>query len=439
MKPFLIGSAALLIAAGAANAADMPAKVMPMKVPPPLTYNWTGFYVGGYYGSVVGYAQGRTPALTTGDAELSDYGIMVGGTVGYNWQFDPHWLVGVEGDFGWMSLNRSFSNWNDFNAVGQKADGSATARLRFGYVTGPSLLYVTGGGAFVHLSDSMGDTTNSATKSGWTAGAGIETKLSRSWSAKTEYLYASVGESSFTAMVFGAPTATTFDHHQFHMIKTGLNYKIGEPFFDGLLPFGNSPMLPSDHNWKGFYAGLNAGLGISNVRAIGGGGTAANNTEEDLNGTGWAGGAHVGYNYFVHPKYFVGVEGDVGYLGVSAAPRDWNDAVFFSTKTDWYGTARLRVGTTTGPALLYVTGGGAWVHLTDAEQLIGATSTGSRTAGGWTFGGGTEVALGPRWSARIESLYMDVGSDNRAVGAAHAEFKDRFTVVRAGLSYAFGN
>src|SRR5262249_634279 len=105
----------------------------------------------------------------------------------------------------------------------------------------------------------------------------------------------------------------------------------------------------------------------------------------------------------------------------------------------WYSTARARVGTTTGPALLYFTGGGAWVHLTDTFALIGATSQLSRTASGWTFGGGTEVALDSRWSARIESLYIDAGQDNLAVGGAHGAFKARFTVVRAGISAKIGD
>ena len=440
MKSFLLGSAALFIAAGAANAADMPVKAMPMKAPPPIAYDWTGFYVGGYYGQAIGYTRGRTPVLTPGDAVINDNGITVGGTVGYNWQFDPHWLIGAEGDFGWMGLDQSAPEWNDTVTVGQKADWYGTARLRFGYVAGPSLFYVTGGGAFVHLNDTFGSTTNSETKSGWTAGAGIETKLSRSWSMKTEYLYVDVGDSNFNSTIFQVTTPVTFDHHQFHVIKTGLNYKIGEPFLDGLPLIGTSHLMPTDHNWNGFYVGLNAGGGISNVQAVGGAGTFLNGSEEHVNATGFAGGAQAGYNYIVFSKYFVGVEADVGYLGVSGSSKDWNDSFFFSDKTDWYGTARLRVGTTTGPALLYATGGAAWVHLTDTLQIINNVgSTGSRTAGGWTIGGGTEVALGPRWSARLESLYIDVGKDTQAIATPHAEFKDRFMVVRAGLNFAFGN
>ena len=58
---------------------------------------------------------------------------------------------------------------------------------------------------------------------------------------------------------------------------------------------------------------------------------------------------------------------------------------------------------------------------------------------GWVFGGGIETELGPRWSARLESLYMDVGTETvTSARPATVEFKNRFQVVRAGLSYKFG-
>ena len=70
------------------------------------------------------------------------------------------------------------------------------------------------------------------------------------------------------------------------------------------------------------------------------------------------------------------------------------------------------------------------------------TPLSSKTASGWTIGGGTEVALDARWSAKIESLYIDVGHTNHSdlVPAPFflADFKERFMVVRAGLNYKFG-
>ena len=115
-------------------------------------------------------------------------------------------------------------------------------------------------------------------------------------------------------------------------------------------------------------------------------------------------------------------------------------------KTNWYATARVRFGSSTGPALLYVTAGGAWVNLQDGFAPRSAIATGdltTRTASGWTIGGGTEVAINSRWSAKLESLYIDVGHRNHTnvpppgVGF-NADFKDRFMVVRAGLNFKFG-
>jgi hypothetical protein len=80
------------------------------------------------------------------------------------------------------------------------------------------------------------------------------------------------------------------------------------------------------------------------------------------------------------------------------------------------------VGTTTGLALLYLTGA--------FPPLIGGLSTGTRA--GWTFGGGTEVALDP-----LESLYIDTGNSAHSfTPTTPAQFNDRFVVVRAGLNYA---
>ncbi len=458
MKRFLLGTAALFACAGVAGAADLPTKAMPVKAPPPVSYDWTGFYVGGYFGDAIAESKTHTDPPGVAGTEpgvnrFNDKGLTFGLTAGYNWQFDPHWLVGAEGDFGWLDIDRTNIEWNDFPLVGLKTNWYGTVRGRLGYVVGPSLLYVTGGGAWVHLTDTFGGggasfaTTNSSTPTGWTIGGGIETKLSRAWTAKTEYLYIDAGSTNFASdpYIATATVPTTVDH-SFHVIKTGLNYKIGEPILEGLPLFGTSSQLPSDHHWGGFYAGVNAGGGISDIHTIGGAGTQPAGSEQDVNGSGFAGGGHVGYNWMnvmnlLGSSWFIGAEGDIGYLGVRGSEADWFDTGrTFADKTSWYATARGRVGTSTGPALLYMTGGAAWVHLTDTLIQGPFTATSSRTAGGWTIGGGVEVALDSRWSARVESLYMDVGHRILVPAAGtSSDFKDRFTVVRAGVSYALGN
>jgi outer membrane immunogenic protein len=149
----------------------------------------------------------------------------------------------------------------------------------------------------------------------------------------------------------------------------------------------------------------------------------------------------------VMQKYLIGVEGDFGALSMHRTVADWFDTGFanFSQKTNWYSTARVRVGTSTGPALLYLTGGAAWVNLQEGfapvnppSLIVGQLVT--RTGSGWTFGGGTEVALDSHWSAKLESLVINSGSSPTLfvlpVTTFGTTFKDRFMVVRAGLNYA---
>ena len=440
-------AALMMMAVGAAQAADLPRK-MPVKAPPPApVWNWTGFYIGAYYGTSIGHSN-VTTSVTPGQIDLNDTGITAGGTLGYNWQFSPTGLLGIEADFGWLGTSRSFGDFSNVAVTaGVKTDWYGTVRGRLGYVTGPSLLYVTGGGAWVRLEETFGGsavvgaaavapTTRETTEWGWTAGVGIETKLSRSWTAKTEYLYVDVGATdSYIAPTLVVQSAT-FDH-QFHVIKTGLNYKFGEPFE---LPFLLAP-LSSPQRWAGFYAGVNLGGGLSHVHTptstIAGG-------EADLNGAGFAGGGHLGYNMVLFSNWIVGIEGDIGYLGIRRSYADWANtgapgALYQpGVDTNWYGTVRGRIGTSTGPAFLYVTGGFAAVNV--ENSITGGAGTfsidGTRT--GWTFGGGIETELGANWSARLESLYIDVGSDTVTAPNGTVEFKNRFQVVRAGLSYKFG-
>ena len=339
-------------------------------------------------------------------------------------------------------------------------------------MTGASLLYATGGGAFVSVENIFGGrgltggcggivtapNSVSTTKNGWTAGGGIETRLSANWTQKTEYLYIDAGTTNFLAVPFTTPHPTSF-RNEFHVIKTGLNYRFGGPA--EALPFFGGVMLPTDHNWAGFYAGVNAGGGLTTSPAPG---TPVGTTpagDNDMRGNGFAGGAQAGYNFmnlFGRPNWFAGLEGDFGYLGVKAAHKDWNDSFQMNQKTTWYGTARARFGTTTGPALLYVTGGAAFVHvetglgsnLTPAQiQAVapGTTVTSdirSETKAGWTIGGGT--ALDARWSARLEYLYIDAGKSKRTsivtspffgIQSIDSNFSNRFHVVRAGLNYSF--
>ena len=86
---------------------------------------------------------------------------------------------------------------------------------------------------------------------------------------------------------------------------------------------------------------------------------------------------------------------------------------------DWFGTARARIGYAANGWLTYATGGYAFGRVelkgTATGAGVSASLTQSATPSGWTIGGGTEVALGPNWSAKLEYLYVDLGTVNSTI------------------------
>src|ERR1700720_2641839 len=73
------------------------AQLAQMPPPPPLMMNWTGFYLGVNAGGAWGTGNGRT---NTGlfSRDVNVHGPLGGGTIGYNWQINPSWVLGFEGD-----------------------------------------------------------------------------------------------------------------------------------------------------------------------------------------------------------------------------------------------------------------------------------------------------------------------------------------------------
>ncbi len=112
--------------------------------------------------------------------------------------------------------------------------------------------------------------------------------------------------------------------------------------------------------------------------------------------------------------------------------------------------------------LLYVTGG---LAVGEVKSTAGATTTtttalsfgtppgptsvfalaaSSSTRAGWTIGAGVEGAIGGNWTARLEYLYVDLGTVNNTF-AGTAPFAPITTsahvtdnILRAGVNYRFG-
>ena len=167
-----------------------------------------------------------------------------GGQIGYNFQAGA-WLFGLETDIQWSSADKTTSvstavvNFAPQTfAYTRTLDWLGTFRGRLGYLVTPQfLLYGTGGLAYGHtkfqnnyicptcgaLANVFGETSD--TRSGWTAGGGVEWMFLPQWSLKVEYLYVDLGEigpieTSQTG--FGTLISTVND--RMNIVRGGINY-----------------------------------------------------------------------------------------------------------------------------------------------------------------------------------------------------------------------
>lgn len=251
LKLLLFAAIGIAIGVGDASAADLPVKAYTSPVP---AYSWTGLYVGGEAGlrSTSADPSVSSATLTTfgtppinllvspscdspglfgvnpgpcppAGPSLDTAGFRVGPYVGYNWQFGPQWVAGVEEDWAWANqsktVNGAFYPGGALGFIPGTPNASfsiqttwdASIRGRVGYLVTPEILiYSTGGAAWMHVQASstcptgVGQAcspgaavpaviTDSTTRLGWTIGGGIEAHLWGNWLVRGEYRYTDYG------------------------------------------------------------------------------------------------------------------------------------------------------------------------------------------------------------------------------------------------------
>jgi opacity protein-like surface antigen len=282
MKRIVVASAALAsLLATDAFAADLAPKVYTKAPPAIVEPGWTGFYLGinggyswGRANTTIAPFAGLFPVSPFAPFGQSVNGGLGGGQIGYNWQPDRKWLLGLEADIQGTGERSSttlttvgprygaFPNGlpnplgPDFNAIAtQMANLSydlqwfATFRGRAGFLADPqTLLYVTGGLALGEFKYTAQTTTSaqvftpglagttpfgppvvfagtavssSDIRAGWTVGGGIERKFTPNWSAKLEYLYMDFGTRTYFA-----GTANQADvRFRDQVFRAGINYE----------------------------------------------------------------------------------------------------------------------------------------------------------------------------------------------------------------------
>jgi len=184
-----------LAAAMPAAAADLPRGAVPYKAPAYVAqYNWTGFYLGINGGGA------------WGDSDWDGFAVANKPT---------------GGDIAWADINDSVA----CGAVTceTKINWFGTARGRAGYAFDRFLPYITGGAAFADIeANRVGFVGASDTNVGWTVGVGLEGAIANNWTAKIEYLYTDLGNTTCSAVNCGVATNVDL---QLNVLRGGLNYR----------------------------------------------------------------------------------------------------------------------------------------------------------------------------------------------------------------------
>jgi opacity protein-like surface antigen len=220
--------------AGAANASeiypvggfkDEPLVALPI---------WSGWYLGGHVGGAFGSLDinDYNTSVKFGNDSSSFFG---GGQFGFLYQ-RGNLVIGPEVDLGGMGLSHTSTEPGLSTTASRVGSGfyfDLTARL--GYAYGPALFYAKGGLAYYDGSLSITDGTASYStpaRNGYTVGAGIEYRVSPSWSLKAEYLYF---DFSAQSNLFSLPSeGNSYEFNPtIQTVKVGFNYHI---------PGGYSPL-----------------------------------------------------------------------------------------------------------------------------------------------------------------------------------------------------
>jgi outer membrane immunogenic protein len=183
------------------------------------------------------------------------------------------------------------------------------------------------------------------------------------------------------------------------------------------------------NTWTGFYAGVNGGYGwTSDSSSLPG---------VDFQPEGGFGGGQIGYNWQgglgLGGAWVFGVEAD--FQGA-----DISDSAFgVTSKLNWFGTVRGRLGYAFDRTLVYATGGFAYGEV---EKKIPGFSQ-SETQTGYVVGGGVEYKINPSWSLKGEYQFISLdASDFNGVGPVAAFSNTDSTdvhTVRLGLNYHVGH
>jgi high affinity Mn2+ porin len=233
--------------------------------PPVFASNpWEGFYVGGH----VGYAFGTSSYLSNppgrpASGSVGLYGmdgqfgpLFSGLQAGYNHVTSSGLLFGFVADFSFPDTMKSnlpiaFPVAGP-SEVNDNIEIFGALRGRIGYVFGDWLIFGTGGFAYDRDLATSTDTLGNVDsvyfwRPGWTAGGGVEVRLTPDWSAKLEYDYSDFARASVTFPITSEHYDSTLT---LQTVSLGLNYRFAGDSAPAPAAEPNAGILPHLNDWS---------------------------------------------------------------------------------------------------------------------------------------------------------------------------------------------
>lgn len=197
IRRLMIG-AVLFVIASPALAADALSEA-------PVSYNWSGAYIG----AQIGHAWGDAPYTDEFDNRI-DYdptGVFGGLYAGYNYQLQNNLVLGIDGDINFSGIDRrttlTFGGDTDpdpQHVASSKITMTGALRGRLGYAMDRFLPYVAGGVSVAKFKfdldhDGSGDWDfqEKHTYTGWNVGLGLDYAATDNIIVRAEYRYTDFG------------------------------------------------------------------------------------------------------------------------------------------------------------------------------------------------------------------------------------------------------
>lgn len=205
------------------------------------------------------------------------------------------------------------------------------------------------------------------------------------------------------------------------------------------------------YDWSGAYIGVQAGEGWSKPKWDA---PPPVTVFSNIDGEGSLGGVYGGYN-FQAGNWVFGVEGEFLFAEIDKSGdrlANCEEAMAFcASKIKWMGDVSARAGIALDRALLYATGGVAFIGM---DNYIGGQENGPEPGAlyvkgsdnriGWTVGAGFEYGFSQHLTGRFEYSYYDFGSAAKPMQEVGTSGEipgfDRSLTAQAikfGISYKF--